>query len=876
MTVSLLHREGVPILLVNGRPKAPMLFWGYHTPRPFAVGREWRRCSFHFTSPVDDPEATFCIYLALSTGSFWLDDVEIVESAPEGGPGRNFFLGGDFEGGEAQRDKFWNFFVGHGARASWALDCKEARSGRCSLRVEVERGSSMDWHVHLYTKNLPIKKGRRYTISFWAKCDRDSWPITALVMRLEGVAGYNPYRVYAVSNDSFTATVRIMAEYGFHLYSVPLPLPWPRPGEEPDFAEVDQIIAKIVDADPMALILPRISVEPPRWWAKEHPGEMLWWQNRKFDRWVSVASKLWLEEATRNLRRLVHHLESKWGRHILGYHPSAQNTNEWFYPIWYHEEWGLMNFEPAFERGWREWLKERYKTICALNALWGTSYESFDQIRLPSVEERKSSTLGVFRHPKRERRMLDFTLYQNEAMARALDRVARAVKQACKGRKLVYAFYGYTFELSGCRYGIAPTGHLRLGWLLRQGSVDVFCAPLSYFDRQVGGCGTVMGPANSVALHGRAWLNEDDTRTHLSAPNAGFGRTSTPEETKWVHTRNFAQALALRAHMWFMDLFASGWLLDSGIWSHLARLRRLYEQLYAQPRRPIHEVAVLVDEDSLLALRYGVELSRPLLYEARFDLHRMGTTPSFWLLSDFVEGRVPRHKVYIFLNAFWLTRGERREIRERLEGSGAVAVWFYAPGFLGEDDASTRFMEELTGFRFRRLEGPRSMRVELKGDSPLLEGIRGEEIGPNVKIEPVFFVVPEGGVQILGRYIEGGEPAVAMREVEGFTSVFVGTLRVPARFLFNLAKSAGAHLYADPGDVVYTDGVVLSITASSEGVKTIRLPRPSKVTDALTEEVVIERGDTFQLHLRRGETRIFVVTSAPRKEEQPTKVSRAS
>ncbi len=849
---SLLVREATPVLLVNGKPTAPMLFWGYHAPRPFVVGREWGRFSFSFVSPVDDPEATFHIHLALSTGTFWLDDVEVVESSPKGGRGRNVFGGGDFEGGEAQRDRFWNFFVGHGAKARWALDGQEAHSGRCSLKVEVERGSRVDWHVHLYTKNSPIRKGRRYTISFWAKCDRDSWPVNALVMRL------NPYRVYAVANDSFTATEKVMARHGFHLYSVPLPLPWPRPGEEPDFTGVDQIIAKIVDADPEALILPRIDIEPPRWWAREHPEEMLWWQNGKFDRWASVASKLWLEEATRNLTELVRHLESRWGGHILGYHPSAQNSAEWYYPIWYHQDWGLMNFEPAFERGWREWLKERYRTIGALNASWGTNYEDFDQIRLPSVEERKTSTLGVFRHPKRERRMLDFTLYQNEAMAKALDAVARAIKRACEGRKLVYAFYGYTFELSGCRYGIAPTGHLRLGWLLRRGSVDVFCAPLSYFDRQVGGCGTIMAPANSVALHGRAWLNEDDTRTHLSAPNAGFGRTSTPEETRWVHTRNFAQALAYRAHMWFMDQDA-GWLLDDGIWSHLAKLRRLYEQLYARPRRPLHEVAVLADEKSLMALRYGIELSRPLLYEMRAELHRMGTTPSLWLLSDFIEGKVPRHKVYVFLNAFWLTSEERRAIRRRLKGSGATAVWFYAPGFLGEGEASVDFMHELTGFRFRRLEGRRSMRVRLGGNSPLLDGLQGREVGPNVKVEPAFSIVPEEGVRILGRYVEGGEPAVAVREVDGFASVFVGTLKVPARFFANVAKSAGVHLYAEPGDVIHTDGVVLSITASSEGTKTIRLPGPSRVVNALSGEVVLEGGSEFRLPMRFGETRIFVV-----------------
>jgi len=80
---------------------------------------------------------------------------------------------------------------------------------------------------------------------------------------------------------------------------------------------------------------------------------------------------------------------------------------------------------------------------------------------------------------------------------------------------LVVFFYGYVFEFGTIRLGPATCGHYALRQVLNCPDIDVLCSPISYFDRGIGGGAPSMTAAESVALAGKMWLVEDDTRTHL-------------------------------------------------------------------------------------------------------------------------------------------------------------------------------------------------------------------------------------------------------------------------------------------------------------------------------------------------------------------------
>jgi len=678
-------------------------------------------------------------------------------------------------------------------------------------------------------------------------------------------------RPLADGRDALFETIPMSAKNGFHILGLPLPgekffhIPWPRPGEDYDFSEMDALLERCVEIDPEVSFIPRIWVDPPKWWRDEHPDDLVKWENGQTENWVSVASEAWRSEAVVHLRATIEHIEQRWGSRTLGYHVGGQNSWEWFYPMCDGPQWGLMCYEKVFRDGWAAWLGDRYGTIAALNAAWGTSLPDFEAITAPRPEELWSSSLGVFRDPVAERRVIDFTRYQNHAMTEAVLLIAQATKQAAGKEKINYVFYGYTLEHCGFHpHGGSYCGHRCTRQAMDDENIDVFCAPMPYNDRAPAGALSVMIPTGSLKIRNKGLYIEDDTRTHLSREDSGFCRVDNAQELAWTHTRNTALGIIHRAHMQYMDhVLCSpppnrfGWLMEESIWQHLARLRTAYSQVVErnEPWRP--EVAVLVDDECLMSLAYGTTLTRPLVYDMRKTLHRAGFTPEFYLQSDFVDGLVPPAKMYIFLNAFCLDAAERKTVRDRLADSGATAMWFYAPGFLDPGGASTDAMGELTGFSFERLAGPRDTLIRVAPEA-WPDGLDGE-FGDPAEIDPAFAVRDAAGLTVRGRYVTGGQIALAQRETDGLRSIFCGGIAFRPDLLAALAREAGVHLYAAAGDVIHTDGTILSFTATSAGDKTLTLADPAVVINALTGEAR-PAGSVHPLPaMAAGETRLFLI-----------------
>jgi|GEM_PF-1404449 len=728
-------------------------------------------------------------------------------------------------------------------------------------------------------------------------------PVETLICKLEQRGGMPvmlingmpqaPVMLWGGTAEMIRETIRLARPNGVRLYTTCITLPWPREGEPYDFTAVNKEFADLVRLAPDGYYMPRVSIVPPEWWRNEHPEELPVWENggREKDD-VSVTSEKWLDGAARHLDALVRHLEARWGDRIFAYHPSAMNSGEWYYTstIWNHNDWGLRHFEPGFRDAWRQWLAARYKEIGGLNTAWGTEHAGFAAIDVPPAVRRKSTSHGLLRNPVAEREMLDFSLFQSQAITDAIRRVSAAIRGASGGRKLVHVFYGYTYELAGLQEGIVNFGHLDFERAMDERFADVWCAPMGYYDRRNGGSGTIMAPAESCAFRGQPWCNEDDLRTHLADKDTGWGRVSTLDETIWAHRRNFMTTLVHRSQIWFMPQ-GDTWLADAKLWDNLGRLQKLYDETNADPAPLTSDTAVIVDEASLMQISYGIEIGLPLLYDLRAQINRMGLTPELWLQSDYVKGRVSPKKFVIFLNAFSTSVADRNAIRSRLKADGSTALWFYAPGVL-QPDAKTpdaaygvRHIEALTGIRVNQLDGEQSPSMKLANGHRWSAGCgAGEPIEPDdvirnwksrdeayqyrqmtwpprAKLGPLF-AVNDPQAEAFGHYAEGGAVAMASKRDDGFTSVFVGGLTLPAAVFANIATEAGAHVFTPPGDIVYTDGRFLSLTACTAGVKTVTLREGSVVTDALDGNAVGE-GRTFEADLKEGETRVYRI--APRK-----------
>ncbi|MDG3006973.1 beta-galactosidase [Paludisphaera mucosa] len=848
LTVRVEVRNGAPRLVVDGRPVRARMFFGIPGSAPIPIGPEAKAIRFEFVAAESAENGTLHFRCGAKPGEVDVDDLRVVDL----GEGRAVIPLRDFEQGPDGFAKDWTFWpTGEqntvGAAGVQPGVGKGGSAGlRIALRPPAKGGEWPDFHVFHQTR-LKLEKGHRYEVTFWVRSS---------VPRELTLGFYRPGSSFVYLGGPpgpYEDEIKLAADAGVDFVSFPLDLPWPEPGKPADWSACDSACEQVLRVNPRALLLPRVGLYPPSWWTVKHPDAVMKWEDGARKDAVP-ASPQFREDAAARLRALVEHVEEKFGDHVAGYHPTGQNTGEWFY----QETWSqpLSGYAPADLVAWRGWLRSRYQTDDALRKAWSDPAVRLDAAAVPSPQERHAAPRGIFRDPVTEKPILDWSTFQQEAMADCVLTLAKAVREASGGRKLVVFFYGYVFEFGAIVNGPAISGHYALRRVLDSPDVDVLCSPISYFDRGLGQGAPAMTAAESVALAGKMWLNEDDTRTYLAPtstfPGAEAGADSL-EDTNSMLLRNVGQEAVRNFATWWMDLGATGWFNDRRLWDEMRRLEAIDRPLLEDPVAYRLEIAAVLDEASLTRVAAGGQVvSRPAVYEARGALGRAGAPYGQYLLDDVIAGKVDA-RLYVILDAWSLTAEQRAGLRWATRGKGVV--WCYAPGWFDGDVPSTEAMRELTGFDLRPSLAAKAWAEPTEAGRAI--GL-SKAFGVDRQVVPTFAAADARSTEILARYPDGST-AVALRP--GTTgpafSLFVGAPGLTSELVRLAARNAGVHLYTEVDCNVYAGGPFLVLHASQDGEVRLRLPTDREgLVDALTGEAV-GQGRTPSLLMKRGGTRIL-------------------
>ncbi|HSV74036.1 MAG TPA: beta-galactosidase [Chthonomonadales bacterium] len=843
LTVRVESRNGAPRLLVNGEPVRGRMFWGGPGPGTVPVGSDARLVTFEFIASADAPNGTLHVRFGQKPGNVWLDDVSVVdvETGADVMPLRNFEQGADAFGA--------HWFVWPPGAANTVgrteVQAGAGRAGSAALRVTLTPqpdGRWPDYHIY-HVQNLRLVSGRSYRVSFWSRAE----PARDLSVNLFRPA--EPFFIHLGGPPSrFESQIRLAAGAGIDFVSFPIPTPWPEPGQPEDWTPVDAAVERVLRANPRALLIPRFSLDPPPWWVRARPGDVMRWEDGSTQAYGVPASPRYRRDAATRAYALVRHLEERYPDRIAGYHPCGQNTAEWFY----QDTWGdkLNGYADADREGWRTWLRNRYRDDASLRLAWRDPTAKIDAAEVPTPAQRREAPNGVLRDPGSERHLVDFAAYQQDAMADLVLEVAAATRRASQGRKLVVIFYGYGFEFGGVLLGPATSGHYALRRILQSPDIDILCSPVSYGDRAFGQTGPVMSAAESVALAGKLWLQEDDTRTHLSPEDDPHSRNATLDQTRNVLARNMANEATRNMASWWMDLGMVGWFDDPDLWRLMRRLEPLDRPFLerAIPFRP--QVAAVLDEAShLLVAPWAQEVTGPIVHQGRWALGRMGAPYGQYLLDDVVAGRVGA-RLFVFLNA-WRMSPDRRAALARAT-RGQARVWCYAPGAFNEQGPSPEGMRALTGFRLERVVPAEAWAT------PTEAGRRAgltTAFGLRRPVQPLFAATDAARGEVLANYPDGSA-AVAMRRGPTGVDIFVGAPALTPEVVRLAARAGGVRLMADRDALVHANGPIVAVTATQDGTVALDVGRAVPVMDALSGARV-GRGPRLALRLRRGETRVL-------------------
>jgi beta-galactosidase len=449
-----------------------------------------------------------------------------------------------------------------------------------------------------------------------------------------------------------------------------------------DFSSIIKDFEKIVKSDSQAKIIIRLHLDPPVWWEKSNPDASGQLEDGSTFR-QCFASEKWQNETGKVFKDCIKWLlKSPYSKYLIGIHVAAGFTEEWFY---HPPQFDDIN--QARINAFREWLRNKYENNNSkLKAAWNDPEISFETSRPGEINQKNPETR--WRDPEKEQNIIDTYQFNSEILVDNIKYFCRIVKNVSKGKLLTGVFFGYHYYLTDPR-----RGHGALSKLLDCKDLDYLSSPNAY-NRIMGEDWPPMSAIQSIQMHGKLWLAENDTRTSITtllrekapeiAPSSGYydgGVWLGPDDLEtsvsflWM---NAGRMLTQGYGGWWFDMWG-GWFSHPQLLNVIEKSTDFYvEYTQITGEEMKAEVCVIVDEQiSFWDASYG-QLSGEILSN-RHPLAKTGAPYDLFLRTDTDNIPVDQYKIIWLLGLPELNEQDTSRIKEWI-GQGITVLWTNGDG----------------------------------------------------------------------------------------------------------------------------------------------------------------------------------------------------
>lgn len=622
-----------------------------------------------------------------------------------------------------------------------------------------------------------------------------------------------------------------------------------------DYTKIDQSIETLLKDYPNRYFVPRLQFNPRIGWIRNHPEELCVYyggpktkeeilaklDTKDYDPWgadgghrggnglfsgPSFSSRVWLEDYSNALRKLIEHLENgPYANQILGYFIGGFGNcgeNMWW-GDWRNQgdprrgDFGISN-----TKHFREFLLKKYGSIERIREVYKNDALEMEDIYEPAPQEYWSE-LGMT--------LSELLLDNNQKMIDTFEFHCEVTRNAINTfAKICYEISG---KPNGCFYGylqdetVGYSGHLWIDKLLESPYIDFMSSPKAYHYCLAGDPGASQGPGQSISMK-KLWVEENDSRSYHALKNDADRAPKSLEDTITVFWREIYRALTMNFSFWWMDIGAphDDWYSDKALVDMMTHQASFYKKWAPVERKSIAEVVFVEDEDSCGHMAQCSGVARNARYKLERELRLCGVPVDHLRICDLLEQDVSQYKFIVFCHAFVMPISLWEQIKAKINPSATI-LWNYAPAMIGENGFSFENQTAVTGFRTQEC-GERLLHEDqykhiywhgvhtCKQDYPLLE------------------ILPDENIEVLQKTSDGH--IITARKQDGdLMQILTVDFALRSKLIYEMIKLANVNMLAPVHVAVIADDKLIGFFPRFDSAFTFNFE--GKYRDVITGEI---------------------------------------